>query len=263
MSRFSIFLSVALLLPASAAANVRVATYNIGDGPDAKKVASLRKLADEKKVTVIGLQEASDRKDVFARFIALRPAWSVYQPKAAGGPAVPILWDHSVWRLIKSRSVLAVPKRFLGPKGAGPTSSKAKRINILLLERRGKGRPHRLRVFNTHLIPSARRTDLSAQEKANRRRHVRDHVAALAREIGPASKPVAVAVTGDFNGPGGWDLLTPLKDIGLTGFSPKPTHKTEALDHVLARGLTLKRFVRVHVASDHWSVMRVLAPTPH
>jgi endonuclease/exonuclease/phosphatase (EEP) superfamily protein YafD len=153
--------------------------------------------------------------------------------------------------------VLAVPRRFLGPKGAGPSFSKAKRINILLLERRGKGRPRRLRVFNTHLIPSARR-NLPAQEKANRRQHVRDHIAALVREIGAPPRPVPVVVTGDFNGPGSWDLLKPLKDIGVTGFSPKPTHKGEALDHVLARGLQLRRFARIKVASDHLAVMRVL-----
>ena len=84
----------------------RAATFNCGDGPDARKIADIEHLADDFDVSVIGCQEASDRRRALKRFVKRNPSWHVYQPHTPGGAAVPILWDGDEWARLRFRSVL-------------------------------------------------------------------------------------------------------------------------------------------------------------
>ena len=81
----------------------RAGTFNLGGGPDDRKIADLEKLADD-GVSIIGCQEASDRRKMLKRFRRRNPAWRVYQPRTPGGAAVPILWDSDEWRRLRFRS---------------------------------------------------------------------------------------------------------------------------------------------------------------
>lgn len=237
----------------------KVATFNIGDGPLSAKVDDIVDLAD-RGVTIIGLQEASDRGALLGevRERAGMASWRWCRVDHDGGPAVPILYDSAVWRIgTQCGGFLAVASRYLGPEGAGPPEAKDKYVTAFVLEHIASGR--NVRVMNTHFIPSARNQSISEPELTRRKDHVRDHVARLVDRIGDAQDhPMPVVLTGDFNGPGSWPLLDPLQNIGLVGWSAQPTHGDDALDHVVRRNLDQDGAAFVNTSSDHHAVVKTL-----
>lgn len=232
----------------------RAATYNIGDGTDTRKVADLEHLADDYDVTVVGCQEASDRRKALRRFVKRNPSWRVYQPHTPGGAAVPILWDGDEWRRLRFRSVLAVARTWVGPRGAGPTFAKPKQITIVVLRRRETGRL--VKVVNTHLIPSATRK-LPGDEKKARMAHYLRHVAALVRIVGRSEMPVVLTM--DSNAKPDFGPLRPLHNVGLNGWSRRGTHGNRPIDDVLHRDLDETASVNVATSSDHDAVVKTLA----
>lgn len=232
----------------------RAATYNIGDGPDDRKVADLEHLADDFDVTVVGCQEASDRRKMLRRFRKRNPSWHVYQPHTPGGAAVPILWDGDEWRRLRFRSVLAVARSWVGPRGAGPTFAKPKQITVVTLRHRPTGR--RVKFVNTHLIPSATRR-LPGDEKKARMGHYLRHVAALVRIVGRSEIPVVLTM--DSNATPDFGPLRPLHNVGLNGWSRVGTHGNRAIDDVVHRDLTELNTTNVRTSSDHDAVVKTLA----
>lgn len=229
----------------------RVCTYNVGDGPDIAKVKHLEHLAERYGVTVAGLQEASDRLTAEKEFRKRNPSWRRYGPKyLRGASAVPILWDDNEWDRTHARSVLAVPRRYVGPRGAGPSFVKAKRINVLTLRHRPTGLV--VTFVNTHMIPSSSRADLPAAEKKARQDHYRQHIGALVRVLDSIDGPVVL--TFDANAEPGYGLLVPLRRR-LEGWTEQPTHRRATYDHVLSRGLHLLDERVIEGGSDHRSVV--------
>jgi hypothetical protein len=245
--------------PLGATPPFKVATFNIGDGPLSAKVDDIVDLAD-RGVTIIGLQEASDRGALLGevRERAGMGSWRWCRVDHDGGPAVPIMFDSAVWKIgTQCGGFLAVEARYLGPEGAGPPESKDKYVTAFVLEHLASGR--NVRVMNTHFIPSARNESISEPELTRRKDHVRDHVAKLVARIGDADDhPMPVVLTGDFNGPGSWPLLDPLQAIGLTGWSGQATHGDSILDHVVRRNLDQDGAAFVNTSSDHHAVVKTL-----
>lgn len=245
----------------SAGPQFTAATLNLGNATLADLATTITNLAHNRGVTVLGVQEAGDRSELLARVRdrAGMASWRWCRVDVPGGPSVPILYDSEVWSLgTGCGGFLAVESRYLGPDGAGPDESKPKYVTAFVLHHQASGR--NVRVLNTHFIPSARRNDLSDAEKQRRVQHVKDHVAALVDRIGPAAThPMPVVLMGDFNGPGSWPLLTPLKDIGLVGWSTEPTHTSgESIDHVVRRNLATVSRSYVGTPSDHKAVVNRL-----
>ncbi len=220
------------------------ATFNMGDGPDRRKVADLLTLAGE-GATVIGLQEAGDRGHVLDEFLDLMPSWRLWSPKAPGAASVPILYDTDGQRLLRGRSVLGVAARFVGA-GAGPSRAKPKAINVVVL--RGQGRTRR--YVNTHFIASATRSP--APRFRLRRRHYDDHADVLARIIGTGRKMRRTTVTGDFNAEPTSPLLAPIRATGISGWTQVGTHGKRRIDHVLGEGGPRRA---VALSSDHRAIL--------
>lgn len=231
----------------------RAATYNIGGGPDDRKIADLERHVDD-DVTVIGCQEASDRRQMLRRFVKRNPSWCRYQPLLPGGAAVPILWDGDEWRRLRFRSVLAVARTWVGPVGAGPTFAKPKQIAVVVLRHRETGRV--VKFVNTHLIPSATRKRLPKDEGAARMAHYLRHVAALVRIMRHTQVPAVLTM--DANAEPEWPPLRPLHAVGLNGWSQVGTHGKRRIDHVLHRGLREVAAETVPTSSDHDSVVKTL-----
>lgn len=247
---------------AAAGPQFTAATFNLGDAPIGELARDIAELSRDRGVSVIGLQEAGDRGTLLPT-VQERPgmaSWRWCRVGDPGGTSVPVMYDSAIWSLDNGcGGFLAVEARFLGPEGAGPDDSKPKYVTAFVMRHRASGR--NVRVLNTHFIPSARRTDLGDAEKQRRVEHVKDHVAALKDRIGvPATHPMPVTLMGDFNGPGSWSLLQPLKDIGLVGWSTEVTHPRtgDAIDHVVRRNLVNVSRVNVNTASDHHAVVNRL-----
>lgn len=196
---------------------VKVATWNIGDGPGkTRDLDMLRKHAH-----VIGLQEASDRAADLDDFLSSHPRWALWRGDRPGAAAVPVLYRSDRLELLDATGVLAVPPRFVGP-GAGPGVSKPKIVSTLHLRDKKSG--GEFRVLNTHFIPSATR------QLPGRRQHYADHMAALVRLLDRLDGPVIL--TGDFNAPPRFELLAPIWGR-LTGWTDEGTHGSRAIDHVV------------------------------
>jgi endonuclease/exonuclease/phosphatase family metal-dependent hydrolase len=224
---------------------MKVATYNLGDGRDSAKVEDLDTLVS-KGVSIIGLQEASDRGNALDDFLDHHTEWRMYAPKVAGGLAVPILWDTREWKRLRLRTTLAVASRYVGP-GAGPRRSKAKRINVVVLKHRHWGN-HR-RVLNTHFIASATRTGDQYDERDE---HYLDHARVLAAMIGSGERMRRTIVTGDFNADSSYRGLNAVRATLINGWTRFATHGKRAIDHVL--GPKGDRYP-VPLSSDHHAVI--------
>lgn len=207
-----------------------VAQWNIGSASDDRVRADLRTAIVLVGVTVLGLVEASDRKAVLARLIRTYP-WNKRTGDIAGAPAVPILWDQNVWQLEGWAPMLAVPRAWVGPAGAGPEWAKPKIVTSVRLRHRDSAVP--VRFLCTHLIPSVTRGRLPIRERLARRRHYRRHVRFLARVVRRTDSAVVVFV--DANAPRLFPLLNPLHRAGLRGWTRAGTHGDRAIDHVLTR----------------------------
>ncbi len=231
----------------------RVATLNLGGGPDDRKIHDLERHVDD-GVSVIGNQEASDRRKMLRRFRRRNPSWRTYQPRTPGGAAVPISWDTDEWRRLRFHSILAVARMWVGAIGAGPTFAKPKQITVVVLRRRETGRP--VKFVASHLIPSATRTNLPGDEEKARLSHYLRHVAALVRIVKHTQIPVVLML--DTNARPDWPPLRPLHNVGLNGWSQQGTHGDRPIDDVLHRGLIETRTKNVPTSSDHDAVVKDL-----
>ncbi|MCW2496385.1 endonuclease/exonuclease/phosphatase family protein [Jatrophihabitans sp.] len=234
------------------------ATYNIGDGPDDAKVKHLEHLTDHYGVSIVGMQECSDRRKTLARFRKRNPSWKVYQSRLPGGAADPIIWDGDEWEVLTKRSVLAVRRRRVGPRGAGPSVIKTKRVTVVVLRHRHTGEV--VTVINLHPLPSASRHDLPAEEKAAREKHFREHIACVVAIL--AATDGAVVLTGDLNAADDFQPMRPLHIAGLVGWTQSPTHGRETFDYVLSRLLELVREKVVAGGSDHCTVIHMFRFLP-
>jgi len=238
------------------------ATYNCGPASDGRLADDLGFMA-YMGVQVICLQEASDRRRALKAFRKAHPSWRIYRARLRlGGKATPILWDASAVEVLRKRAPLAVGRRWVGPKGAGPTYSKTKRVlevdaRLLVQLRTTDGRSPVARYANTHLIPSAGRTDLGPAEEAARRAHYREHRGVLLHQA--AASPHPFILHADLNATPDSLLVRDLRKAGFVGWHDSPTEGDRAIDQILGYGHLLPvggATVLRHLSSDHAAVVR-------
>lgn len=236
-------------------------TLNIGDGSEATKLEGILHAIAFGSITLLGLQEGSDRVKLLARLVELLThpvvvarrlverrrerreirrrlevmGWRVWHPRfVPGGAAVPILYDAKVFRLRRGRSVLAVARMFVGAAGAGPAWAKARVVNVVVVEHRDTGEV--VEHMNTHMLPSAERANIPDPERKRRRTNYTRHVEKLARMVRRADvrRDHGVVVTCDANAARLSELLQPLRAVGLRGWTVQDTHDSgRGIDHVL------------------------------
>lgn len=214
------------------------AWYNLGDGPDHKKLEDLDELRD-RGALIIGLAEAGDRGRMLEDWCVRRNGrvWALYDGDGSPGSAsTPILVHPDVVPCI-ARWITeeAVPARDVGDPGAGPARMKRKVTNGVKVRRRrrvGVWRPPSV-TLTAHLLPSATRDNLPNAEK--RQRIFRTHIhrlLATARRF----KIAKVTILGDFNAELDDPLMAELREAGYRAAKTGPTHGAHRrIDLALAR----------------------------
>lgn len=262
-------------------------TLNLGDGPIRVKVNGILSMIAIGGVTLLGMQEGSDRTKLLARLLDVlrhpiaaarrviarrrqrreirdklaRARWRIFHPAVPGGLAVPVAWDATQWDLLRARTVLAVARAWVGAIGAGPTWAKPKVIAVVVLRHRETREV--VELLNTHMIPSADRDNLPEREQRARRRHYERHARRLARLVRRAVKRGhGVVVTLDANAARLSELVEPLRAADLVGWTVHGTKGARGIDHVLTVANGRLVGAPAHVLSlrgfDHRGVIRDL-----
>jgi hypothetical protein len=241
-------------------------SLNLGDGPTERKIEGILHAIAFGGVTLLGMQEGSDRVKLLERLVELLThpirvarrlaekrrerreirgrlavmGWRVFIPRVPGGAAVPIAYDRKVWQVLRARTIVAVGRAWVGAVGAGPTYAKPKCVAVLVVRHRATGVV--VEHGNTHMLPSVLRNDLPPKEEEARRRHYKQHAERLALFVRRArERGHGVLVTLDANAERTAGIVDPLRDAGLVGWTAHSTHDSgRGIDHVLtARGTDL------------------------
>lgn len=118
---------------------VTAATYNLGDGPDAKKREDVLALFNEEGVDFLSLQEAGDRIPVLASIAVGNPRIALWVGDGTpGASSVPVMWRQDVWHAFKHETI-RLSGRFFAPEGAGPNWVKPKVVNLVWLRHKVTG----------------------------------------------------------------------------------------------------------------------------
>lgn len=182
---------------------VRIVTYNMEYGRTTDAVVGdIRRLASE-KADVIGLQEmgsADRRAAVLDQVVDCSTCvYDAFMPNTREQNAVPILYKWSKFRLLDSGGTKVSERTFVGAKGAGPSTLKAKWVNWVLLRHRITGQ--NMYVLNNHAVPSAQGAggarNLDHPERVELYRQHMEGLKAMVTEFTATGS--AVFSTGDFN----------------------------------------------------------------
>ena len=225
-----------------------VATFNIGDGPDSRKLPGLEKLR-EAGAQVICLQEASDRKALLEKWTD-QHGWKLFLGDGtAGAAAVPIMVDPAL-RVRRFHTRLAVPSRFVGA-GAGPSRSKTKVVNVARID-------GGWRVLNTHMVASATR---NGRQFDRRREHFKDHLDVVVDMIRGTPDATQVCV-GDFNATPDFRMLAPLANVATQVVKGGGTKGRRMIDLAwVVQGRIVNNARILDMPSDHKAVVVTVEQT--
>jgi endonuclease/exonuclease/phosphatase family metal-dependent hydrolase len=217
---------------------VKVATLNLGDGPDAAKARALDTLVKH-GAQIIGLQEAGDRQAMLLHW-CLTNGWDYFGGNGEdGATSTPIIWDKAVHVSHKGTRP-ATPATNAGRLGAGPNVVKAKVWNHVRVHGEGGA----FVFINGHLPASL--------YLPRRRALARKQIAVLVGMV--KRRDVPVVVVGDFNARPTASVLRPLRRLGMTQHTHRATHGRRTIDLTWTLGLGGRAEV-VTVPSDHKSVV--------
>lgn len=202
---------------------MRIATFNLGDGPDFAKSGGLTRLR-ERDVDIIGLQEAGDRHRMIDRWCEFT-GWRAWFGEGPGAASVPILWNPRTVRARHTGTTPATPATKVGPFGAGPSTMKAKVWN----RARFASDAGTVAVINGHIVPSI--------YLPKRRRLAEQQIDVLAEMVQRRKGKVPVVAIGDFNMKAHHDLADPLRELGMVQRTKQPTHGNRIIDHVWTLGI--------------------------
>jgi len=202
-----------------------LASWNIGDGKDARKAGGLTELLHQ-GAQVLALQEAGDRRRMLEHWCELHD-WEPFFGDEPGAPSVPILWNPRAVNMLGAGTRPATPATKVGPLGAGPSTMKPKVWNRARFEIHDRDAD--LLVINGHIVPSV--------YLPKRRRLAAKQIEVLAdmvefRETATERDLVDVAALGDFNMRPSHELLAPLRQLGMRQRVHEPTHgRFRTIDH--------------------------------
>jgi len=219
---------------------VRCLQYNIGDGPNHKKLEDLETFVKEENPDVFALDEHADRDSVTDAFIGLHPEFGKWAGDGRPGALKTcILYRKKLGKLTGEYSKTLVGPRHL-PPGAGPENAGAKVANRIRM-RINKRRVHFIAV---HQYASVR----SRWEAA------KDLVDALVHLV--RNRFGVVVVLGDMNANPMDRIYKALREL-LPFFSkPGATHGKRTIDVIWVNklGRILKAWTRSGT-SDHEAVI--------
>jgi exonuclease III len=221
---------------------VKVATLNLGDGPDDAKARALATLVKH-GADVICLQEAGDRGDLLAEFCR-RTGWHSWLGDVTpGASSVPMLWNPRVVIAAHVGTTPATKATNAGPGGAGPNVVKAKVWNRV---RFTDGTV----VINGHLPASL--------YLPGRRRLGKQMIAVLVEMVKRReAHGTPVVVVGDFNARPSALVLKPLRELGMHQHTHAATHGRRTIDLTWTFGVEGTTEV-LTVPSDHKAVLLTL-----
>ncbi len=134
---------------------VRISTYNIEHGLSAEAaVADVQDLAaDSDIVTLQEMSSGTRRRGVVETLLNCTMCpFEGYLPTPAVPGGTPILYRWERFRLEGTGTVQVSEDTFVGPAGAGPSTLRARYINLVRLRERATGRS--LYVLNNHAVPT-------------------------------------------------------------------------------------------------------------
>lgn len=182
---------------------LRVVTYNVSADVSVRKtVRDLEQITSEAP-DVIALQEMSSwkrRQAVRAAYVdcetCMYDAW-IPVPAVPGGQ--PILYRSDRYTLIGYGMRQVTKDTYVGPRGAGPSTMRARWITWVRLRDIATGR--QVYVLNNHFVPTVQASDGGPNHQRKRVRLYRKHMEALVAMIQEvkATTGGTVFVTGDFN----------------------------------------------------------------
>ena len=175
--------------------------------------AEVRKLANDRGVTVIGFQERSDPP--------IPKGWKIYQPSRDGRKIrEPVAWDNSEWELRgKGTYKISPAKRVQGPF----PDQKPRYITWVYLKNRRTG--FHIRFGNTHFL-------FSKQVHSSRRKLWDTQRDNSVKWLKGGERRILV---GDFNGGAKNAPMKPMRDAGTMLIAGKKTHRVGFIDHIWVR----------------------------
>lgn len=184
-------------------ATVRIATLNTAATLKTRK--AVRDVVDlaGTGADVLALQEMGSRIRRNAVTEALVDcslcAYDAYMPGPAVEGSTPILFRWDTFRLVESGSRQVSPATYVGPRGAGPSTIRAKYVNFVKLRERATGRT--LYVLNNHAVPTVQASSGGPNRRLPARlRLYRQHMNGLKALVSSfQADGSAVFVVGDLN----------------------------------------------------------------
>ncbi len=187
------------------AVNLRIATFNTAATQSVKRaVADIKRIAAESP-DVIALQEMGSgerRKQIRAKLVdCKRCLYDAHMPASPVPGSTPILYRSDRFELLGVGTRKVTEDTFVGEKGAGPATIRAKYVNWIQLRELSTGR--QVYVLNNHAVPTVQATNGGPNKKQPKRVAIfRKHMAgltALMTEIREATGGATIFVTGDLN----------------------------------------------------------------
>ena len=214
---------------------VKFGTWNIGPGNAEDMLNTMT------RCSMLFLQEAGDRAGLIYR-VASRKGWKVITGQQAGQASTPLIYDDSVFELIRPSRLLLAHRQDVGP-GAGPSVLKEKWLIGGLFRHRITGRM--FWAYSAHYV--------ATQGKRKRR------LVALAmshKVLLRMRQAIRLVIVGaDFNTVQGTEVMNILtKDREVAYSKPMPTHGKRAIDRII---WTVKAWVNLmhtgtfDTSSDH------------
>lgn len=221
---------------------MKVATWNIGDGPDNTKVRGLVKLV-KAGVDVLGLQECGDRGDLLDEFCK-RTGWHMWPGDGSpGASSVPILWNPATVKATRTGTNEATDPTWA--PGRGPDRVKAKVWNRVRL--------HPLHEHHAAIVVINGHLPASLYMPGRRRIAVRQ-VAVLERMVEQRAGHVPVVALMDGNSKPTDRLWKPLRQLGMVQRTHRPTHGRRTIDLIWTHGIG-GRVEVLDMPSDHNAVV--------
>lgn len=184
-------------------ARVRIVTYNTAATQrTAPAVADIVRLATETEADVLTLQEmsgAARRKGVREALVDCSMcSYEEFMPQPAVPGGTPLLYRWERFRFLEAGSKRVTKDTYVGPRGAGPDTLRARYVNWVRLRERATGQD--LVVLNNHAVPTVQASQGGPNKNRERVRMYRRHMKglqALVRSF--RDRGDVVFVTGDMN----------------------------------------------------------------
>ncbi len=189
--------------PQAVSSSLRIATYNVSAGARIREtVRDLRAITQEAP-DVVSLQEMASwdrRQAVRAAFVDCDTClYDAHMPGPAVPGGTPILYRSDKYTFLDQGSQKVTEDTYVGSRGAGPSTIRAKWVNWVRL--RDNATQRQVYVVNNHFVPTVQSSDGGPNDQWRRVAIYRKHMEGLVGIIEGFKKSTGgtIFVTGDFN----------------------------------------------------------------